>query len=80
LVALPAGRYPMWTVHSACFRGLLNAASLIGAVSAITLPFWAGVRLFREPARRRLVFIEFLGALCWLTAFVYLIVSEFPVI
>ncbi len=80
LLALPAGRYPLWTVHSGWLRAWLYATFLIGSVSAIALPFWVGVRLFREPAGRRLVFVEFLGVLCWLAAFVYMIVSDFPVI
>jgi hypothetical protein len=80
LLALPAGKYPLWTVHSGWFRTWLYTASLIGAISAIALPVWVGIRLFRKPAGRRLVFVEFLGVLCWLAAFVYVVVSEFPVI
>jgi hypothetical protein len=80
LVALPASTYPLWTVHSSLFRALLSAASWIGALSAIALPVWVGIRLFRKASRRLLIFVEFVGALSWLAVFAYEVISSFPLI
>jgi hypothetical protein len=80
LAALPAGNYPLWTVHSNWLRAWLYTASGIGTLSVVVMPVWVGIRLFREPARRLLTFVEFIGALSWLAAFAYQVVSSFPVI
>ena len=80
LVSVPAGKYPLWTVHSAIFRGEVYAAFWVGVISAVGLPVWIGIRLRREPTGRRLKVFELVGALCWILALGYLVVSEFPII
>jgi hypothetical protein len=80
LVAAPAGRYPLWTVHSALLLTGLRLAVAVGVVSAIGLPVWLGVRLVRESRRRGLKVVELVGALYWLVFLGHLILSEFPVI
>jgi hypothetical protein len=80
LVAAPALRYPLWTVHSPPFRATLSLASWIGLISAVGLPVWVVIRLFREPAGRGLKVVELVGALCWVVAIGYLVISEFAFI
>jgi len=80
LVAAPAGRYPLWTIHNALFLVGLKVAVGIGIASEIGLPIWVGIRLVSESTGRGLKLAELIGALCWLVVLGYLIVSEFPVI
>jgi hypothetical protein len=61
-------------------RAALSVASWVGVISAVGLPIWIGLRLFREPKGRLLKVIELVGALGWIVVLGYLIVSEFPVI
>ena len=80
LVAVPAGKYPLWTVHNSLFRTELSMAFWIGIISAIGLPVWLVVRLFRESTGHALKTVELIGALGWLVVIGYLILSEFPII
>jgi hypothetical protein len=80
LVAVPAGKYPLWTVHSRLFKELLRLTFWAGVISAGLLPFWVGFRLFRERPGRTLILVECVGVLCWLAALVYMIVSAGAVI
>jgi hypothetical protein len=80
LVAVPAGKYPLWTVHSELLRVELYAAFWAGVISAVGLPVWIGIRLRHEPKGRRLKIVELVGALCWILAIGYLVVSVFPII
>jgi hypothetical protein len=79
-VALPATNYPLWTVRSGWFRASLYVAFWLGALSAIGLPVWVGVRLFRGASWRLLIFVEFVGAVSWLAAFTYIVISSFPAV
>jgi hypothetical protein len=80
LVAGPAGKYPLSTVHSVWFRASLSVVSWGGVISAVALPIWIGIRLFREPSGRLLKVVEFVGALGWIVVLGHQIVSDFPVI
>jgi hypothetical protein len=80
LVVAPAVRYPLWTVHSPLFRAALSSAAWIGLISAVGLPIWLVIRLVRESAGRALKVVELIGAVCWLVAIGYMVVTEFPII
>jgi hypothetical protein len=80
LVAGPALEYPLWAVHSRWFRASLLVVTWGGLISALALPIWIGIRLFREPSGRLLKVVEFLGALGWIVVLGHQIVSDFPVI
>jgi len=80
LVSAPAAKYPLWTVHSVLFRSGLVAAFWVGMISAVGLPIWIGIRFSRESEGRGLKIVEFMGALCWILALGYLVVSEFPIL
>jgi hypothetical protein len=80
LVAGPAGKYPLWTVHNPWFRTSLSVAFWVGVPSAVVLPIWIGTRLSREPHGRLVKLVEFVGALGWVAVLGHQIVSGFPVI
>jgi hypothetical protein len=80
VVAVRAMSYPLWTIHNRWFRASISVASWIGIISAVALPIWIVIRLFREERGHVLKAVELFGALFWIGVLGHQIIAEFPII